>query len=559
MRLNTQPKLLIVAVLIPVLAIGGLQLALVPIRHFDPDEFQHLHSAWCISKGMLPYKDYFEHHTPFLHFLLAPCFHFFNVETDPDQAISFIFLARYWMWIFTAVMFWLTFTLGKRVKNPRVAWLGTLFLATTPMFLAKCLEIRPDVLATLLWLACLLCVIRGMRSEGRGLRNFAWSGFFLGLGVMCTQKMLFAIPGLSASMGWYLWRQKKCKNTKGQFWILSSQIAGFCLPVLMILGYIAMRHGLSQFIEYNFIMNLTRRIRFAPYAHLSLLFSQSPLLVVFGIAGFLRTVSNLFRRESQGSYPGRESDVLLALNTLGLFAGLFLNPAPHRQSFLPLLPLMAILASISLVQIAETAVELKGGASRKFRSLGFEGVAFVIFILTQWWMDLSGYRPGVVQQGFYITMIGTPLLIGVVMISGRWKNWVVGIVLVALCAHFSLQLKDMFQFRNKETLSEIRYILVNSRPDETVMDGWTGLGVFRPHAWFFYFLHTEMRKMMTRDQFDSLYQDLRTSRVAPRLILFDQDLKSLSPEITAFFKQHYTSVGLPNIWVRKTEGDDDGS
>ena len=94
MRLNTQPKLLIATILIPVLAVGGLQLALVPIRHFDPDEFQHLYSAWCISKGMLPYKDYFEHHTPFLHFLLAPCFRFFNVETDPDQATSFIFFTR---------------------------------------------------------------------------------------------------------------------------------------------------------------------------------------------------------------------------------------------------------------------------------------------------------------------------------------------------------------------------------------------------------------------------------------------------------------------------------
>jgi len=555
MRLNAQPKILTVAILIPLLAIGGLQLTLVPIRHFDPDEFQHLHSAWCISKGMLPYKDYFEHHTPFLHFVLAPCFHFFNVETDPDQAISFIFLARYWMWIFTGVIFCLTFTLGKRVKNPWVAWLATLFLATTPMFLGKCLEIRPDVLATLLWLACLLCVIRGMRSEGRGLWSFAWSGFFLGLGVMCTQKVLFAIPGLAATMGWYLWRQKKCQGIKNQFWILSSQIAGFCLPVLMILGYIAIRQGLSQFVEYNFIMNLTRRVRFAPYAHLNMLFSQSPLLVVFGIGGFLRTVSNLFQRESQASYPCRESDVLLVLNTLGVFAGLFLNPAPHQQAFLLLLPLLAILAAISLVQIAETAVESKGGVSRRLRSLGFEGVAFVIFILTKWGMYLSSYRPGLVQRGFYITTIVTPLLIGFAMISSRWKNWVVGIVLVALCANFSLQLKDMFQLRNKETLSEIRYILVNSRPDETVMDGWTGLGVFRPHAWFFYFLHTHMRKMMTRDQFDSLYEDLRTGRVAPRLILFDQNLNSLSPEITAFFKQHYSSTGLPNIWVRKTEGE----
>ena len=40
------------------------------VRYFDPDEFEHLHAARNIYLGMVPYKDYFEHHTHFFNFLL---------------------------------------------------------------------------------------------------------------------------------------------------------------------------------------------------------------------------------------------------------------------------------------------------------------------------------------------------------------------------------------------------------------------------------------------------------------------------------------------------------
>jgi hypothetical protein len=60
------------------LAILGLLLAWIPVilpRWFDSDEFEHSHAAWCVFKGMLPYKDFFEHHTPRYYYLLSPFFH----------------------------------------------------------------------------------------------------------------------------------------------------------------------------------------------------------------------------------------------------------------------------------------------------------------------------------------------------------------------------------------------------------------------------------------------------------------------------------------------------
>lgn len=38
------------------------------------DEVEHLHAAWAIAQGQVPYRDFFQNHTPLLYYLLAPVF-----------------------------------------------------------------------------------------------------------------------------------------------------------------------------------------------------------------------------------------------------------------------------------------------------------------------------------------------------------------------------------------------------------------------------------------------------------------------------------------------------
>ena len=41
-------------------------------RRIDPDESQHLHVAWLLTQGQVPYRDFWEHHLPFFHYAMAP-------------------------------------------------------------------------------------------------------------------------------------------------------------------------------------------------------------------------------------------------------------------------------------------------------------------------------------------------------------------------------------------------------------------------------------------------------------------------------------------------------
>ena len=50
----------------------ALTLVLSIFRFLNDDEVEHVHSAWHVLNGALPYVDFFEHHHPLLWYVLAP-------------------------------------------------------------------------------------------------------------------------------------------------------------------------------------------------------------------------------------------------------------------------------------------------------------------------------------------------------------------------------------------------------------------------------------------------------------------------------------------------------
>ena len=103
-----------------------LILRIVYAAHYriDSDEPQHLHVVWGWTQGMIPYRDYFDNHSPLFHLLCAPLFALLGVRPDivipmrcamiPLFALSLFFVGRIagtlysarvglWAAVFTAV------------------------------------------------------------------------------------------------------------------------------------------------------------------------------------------------------------------------------------------------------------------------------------------------------------------------------------------------------------------------------------------------------------------------------------------------------------------------
>jgi 4-amino-4-deoxy-L-arabinose transferase-like glycosyltransferase len=540
---------LLATALVAVLTTYLLRLPLLLTRGFDPDEFEHLHGAWAITKGLVPYRDFFEHHTPGIHFLLAPLFLFFDVETDVAGAFGLVFLARRLMWVFAGALLALTWWLGRIWRDDRVAAAGTFFLAMTVMFLEKTLEVRPDVVSVPLWLASLGATCRAIQEkhgDDRGTRlHFAVGGICLGAGVMFTQKLLFALPGFGVAVAWYVLDRRSHATLSARCTNVLVQMAGFFLPILVVSAYFAAVGGLLPFLDDNFLLNLRWKVRFQPYGYLTQLLRQNPFLVALGVAGLVRQLAGMARRERF-----LRGDAILPLSTAGLIACLWVMPVPYRQYYLMFLPLLALLAGGLLVEGLEVAdAALRGRLQWRWRAWVGAVLVAGVAALGLW----VAFRYGKPNLGGGLSTAAWAAAGGgaVILLLLRLRYLAGAVLLVVLSLYPLQQMHAAFGWKNDATLTELRYVLENTSPHETTMDGWTGRGVFRPHAYFYFFLHPEIRAMLPAGERERLLEDLRAGRVAPALLFLDGNLRELSPEVTAFFEERYEPVGLGPIWRRR--------
>src|SRR5262245_8040993 len=181
------------------------RIPLIPRRRFDPDEFEHAHDAWLMWKGMVPYKDFFEHHTPWYYYVLRPFYHWIQVDASFENAHRFLLAARGLSFVLTALATYLVYRIGRVWRDARTGLVAALFYVAQPVVLQKTIEMRPDVLALPFFLGGLVLLLRGLErgtdSAAPDLRRFLAAGLSVGAAIMCTQKMMFVLPGMLAGLG----------------------------------------------------------------------------------------------------------------------------------------------------------------------------------------------------------------------------------------------------------------------------------------------------------------------------------------------------------------------
>jgi hypothetical protein len=474
------------------LATAGLLLAwipLIPHRAFDADEFEHSHAAWCVFKGMVPYKDFFEHHTPWYYYLLRPFFNWFDVASSVESARHFLLFGRGLSLVLAVLSVILVSRVGRLWEHGKVGLLAGLFLVSQPVFLQKAIEMRPHVLALPLFVGCLCFLLRGLErstdSTTRGLWHFLAGGLSLGAASMCTQKMLFVLPG--ALVGLFIWslsgrragqfiaasHPKTKVGTPFRMLLLLAFLVGVCVPVALTWAAFALHHAGGEFITNNFLLNAKWRHIGTRQLH-RLIATSWPVLALC-LLGVAISLSRFFR------FRGRRYHGLLLLCTLvGLFGGVPVMPSAHGQYYLMPLPLVCLFAAQGLLFLVERA-------RRRARP--------VLLVLA----------------------------------------------LVPLGVLPALALRESFELRNDGQLARLRYVFENTKPEDVVMDGWLGMGVFRPHAFHYFFLHPETVAMLPGPQLDAYLNALERGEIRPKLIALDQNLVALGPRFLRFVHGKYAS------------------
>jgi 4-amino-4-deoxy-L-arabinose transferase-like glycosyltransferase len=116
----------------------GVRIFLTTTRRFDADEFEHLHASWMVHEGYLPYRDFWQNHTPLLYYVVAPIFSLFEEGSFVVLLIRFLFSA------FALVLLWQTYLLARLDHDRMTGILSVLVLSCSYPFLHKTIEVRPD-------------------------------------------------------------------------------------------------------------------------------------------------------------------------------------------------------------------------------------------------------------------------------------------------------------------------------------------------------------------------------------------------------------------------------
>ncbi len=447
-------------------------------RFFDVDELEHVHGAWSVFKGLVPYRDFFEHHTPWYYYLLSPFFRWFDVDGSFESARHFLVFGRALSSLLTVLAAVIVILIGRAWARTSVGLLAAFLLVSQPVVFQKTVEMRPDVPALPFFVACLGFVVWGLDSPGISkaaqLRRLVWAGLCLGGAIMCTQKMLFVIPGLAVGLGlWALLAGRRADSTGGIVHrTVAATLCGVAIVVPGVLTWaaFAVGHGGYAFIGNNFLLN-SKWTHVSHEQLLKVLETSWPVLILC-LLGASVALYRFIRSEQR-----RWGSVVLLATLFGLIVGILVVPGAHRQYYLMLFPIVCLFAARGLVFLIELA-----------------------------------RRP-----------------------------WLLGVAILPLAVLPAMALAEAYGQPNDDQLAKIRFVMEKTGPSDVVMDGIEGMGLFRPHAIYFFFLHAESLEMLTREQLDVYVNELVSGKVRPKLIALDDNLIALGIRFLHFVKTNYES------------------
>ena len=412
------------------------------------------------------------------------------------------------------------------------------------MFLEKSLEIRPDVFALLCWMGSLVFLIYGLRSRdmcaGRSRMLFFSSGFFLGIAIMSTQKMLFAVPGVAVTLAWYALDSRLTRTKRIKRLDILCYFLGAGLITLAVTGYFAFHNGFGAFIEWNLLFNVSYLARVEPHIYLRQLVRQNPFIMILGAMGLLHTAFMMYRTV-------KRSDFMLLLHCAGFLIGMYIIPVPYAQYFMLFIPLICLFAAGFLVDSLDWVTHFRHFVSEL--SVPYKIYSTALFVTGLYIIStaLDITSPQEVIPAFWLMILFG--IAAAVYFAVSYRVYAGATLLIAVFSVYpARQLYDSISSGNTEQLAMVRYVMEHTKPGDTVMDGWPGYAIFRPHAHFFWIFHHEFRMMYTEEQARDILQGLESGRIRPQLVNLDGDLRSFSNEVTQFLLTHYEPTGKGNFY-----------
>lgn len=338
-------------------ALGGLGLQALRLalhKAFSIDEFQYAHAAWLVSRGQVPYRDFFEVHFPLVYQALAPLFGVLG--DDPRNVLAL----RAAMLVPLAGTCVAAAVLNRR-EGRTVALLAPVLLLALPPFVRFATEVRPDALATCLFLGALAAL--SLRPATR-VRGFA-AGALLVAAAWGSQKVLFygGAVGAVLAVDGVLRRGRAPALVPAPLAFL----AGAGTVLAAVAAYLTATGSWAAWWQWCFVWAAGHQQHYPGFSwrdYLLPVLREQPWCFTLAALGFAASVRAWWR-----SGPARWSDPdgLLLLAVPLTFGSYALQRAPFPYSLLPFLgvlgPFMARGAGVVLEGLRAPAARVAGAGA----------------------------------------------------------------------------------------------------------------------------------------------------------------------------------------------------
>ncbi len=503
-RLRALPYLLLLIAFVARLAFG-----------YETDELQHLHFAWNLSHGQIPYHDFFEHHPPGLHALLSPL-----IANEKTADFTLLFLLRLGVLAVIGTGVALFFRSLRTEVPPSFAYMGAACWILTPPFQIVGIELRPDTLAVTLVLSALLLihlalVQKSKRSKGKQLLLFASSGILIGYADITTQKAWFLTVGIIV---WFVAGLIFSPRGKGRSpFHFAIFLIGLALPMVSLYAKFSRIGAGHDLLEGVLLGNLHWKPDFVLRHSL-----QEILLVAFPI--YTIAYSELVRRLSSVRQMFQEFSVasqmvsLLLVGTLALLK----TPSPTPQSvFLFTGPWAVYLAILGTHRYAVNP-ELLLNDRRRI------GWAAAFTLLGLYWYNALIV---VIVYGSVLAFVWRrshrESKINKIYFSGR------AILAIALLAFVIRAVGDLKSHKASSKLQFAAYVEEIVPPGEPILETWPLIAPFHPIPVFHGFVPYGILLNEPAGTIEKEYETALATNQRMTIIANPEELKEFLPKFSA--------------------------
>jgi hypothetical protein len=314
----------------------------------DHDEIEHLHDAWLVSQGQVPFVDFVEVHHPTVFYLLAPLA---RALAPSPRALVFAARAAYLALLALALIAFRAVA-ARTTEDRRAAW-APLVLLGCFFFARNSMEVRSDPWMSAFLIAAFCCWTRYLTDGGA--RWAALAGFAIGCGTAFSQKTV-PFAGLMAIGTLIAVARDRAR------WGRTARGAGLvavCAAIPIVAFVVAIRRAgyWDEFAFWNYAFNRylnlqdSRHVGPAFLATVGASAGEAPLLWAGGLSGVVLAI----RR------PRLETTIAAVVAVGGLFA-LFLSNLPWSHDLLVIQVFLALLA-VPAVDLALQSVRWRAATA----------------------------------------------------------------------------------------------------------------------------------------------------------------------------------------------------